>query len=159
MWVGRGILLTVNFTDFTLSPITETEKREGAMTNHVMDFSLHVEAVFALIFIGHSNQPYVACMVYCKDPQKSRSTWILVEQCWASNRTTEILCPLKRLVFEEGLESESKQVYSVLEFIRKKEIEMFYFKIKKSFRWAWMWSSNVWQGSGRKASNFNEQTI
>uniref|UniRef100_UPI001BC8630B hypothetical protein n=1 Tax=Escherichia coli TaxID=562 RepID=UPI001BC8630B len=58
------------------------------------------------------------------------------DMCWASNRTTEILCPLKRLVFEEGLEEESKQVYSVLEFIRKKEIEMFYFKIKKSFRWA-----------------------
>lgn len=41
---------------------------------------------------------------------------------------------LKHVVFEEGFESESKQVHSVLEFVTKKKVEMFHFEIKTSVR-------------------------
>lgn len=55
---------------------------------------------------------------------------------WASKRTTKIPCLLKHVVFEAGFESECKQVHSVLEFVMKKEPEMFHSKQRRASGWA-----------------------
>lgn len=47
---------------------------------------------------------------------------------WASKGTTKMSCLLKHVVFEAGFESECKQVHSILDFVMKKEPEMFHSK-------------------------------